>query len=100
MRLAALCVMCVGLGCSSSGPALRGDGSPGAQEWPEKALEVMRILRLRPGDSSAVVLDANQSSQSPVTLTEGPVESYLDEVLGYLPREPGCTAGSGPVAPK
>lgn len=44
----------------------------------------MRILRLRPGDSSTVVIDANQSSQSPIIVNDGPVESHLTEELGFL----------------
>ncbi|MFP2924209.1 serine/threonine protein kinase [Pyxidicoccus sp. 3LG] len=78
--------VCAGFGCATgSGPSLRADGSPGPQECPEKALEAMRILRLRPGDSSDVEIDANQSRQQPLTVYEGPVESYLNEDLGYLP---------------
>lgn len=76
---------CWGLGCTGPGVSLRADGSPGPQACAQKALEAMKILRLRPGDSSAsIVIDANQSSQSPVSLTDGPVESYLLEDLGYL----------------
>jgi hypothetical protein len=75
----------LGLGCTSPGVSLRADGSPGPQDCPAKALEVMRILRLRPGDSASLVIDANQSSQTPVSLPEGPVESYITEDLGYLP---------------
>ncbi|WP_323379101.1 hypothetical protein [Pyxidicoccus xibeiensis] len=30
-------------------------------------------------------IDANQSRQTPLTVYEGPVESYLTEDLGYLP---------------
>ncbi len=75
---------CWGLGCAGPGVSLRADGSPGPQPCAQKALEAMRILRLRPGDSATLVIDANQSSQSPVSLTDGPVESYLLEELGYL----------------
>ncbi|QRN95912.1 serine/threonine protein kinase [Archangium violaceum] len=75
---------CLGIGCTGAGVSLRADGSPGPQPCAEKALEAMRILRLRPGDSASIVIDANQSSQSPVSLTDGPVESYLTEELGYL----------------
>jgi len=45
----------------------------------------MRLLRLRPGDSAFIEIDANQTAQTPVSLTDGPVESYLDEDLGTLP---------------
>jgi hypothetical protein len=60
------------------------DGSPGPQECPKKALEAMRILQLRPGDSSTVEIDANQSRQQPLTVYEGPVESYLTDELGFF----------------
>jgi hypothetical protein len=80
----ALVVSCLGLGCTASGVALRPDGGPGPEKCPEKALEAMRILRLRPGDTSTVVIDANQSSQSPIIVNDGPVESYLERELGYL----------------
>ena len=75
----------LGPGCAGPGGVyLRADGSPGPQPCSEKALEVMRILRLRPGDSASLVIDANQSSQSPVTLSDGPVESFITGGLGYL----------------
>ncbi len=81
---ALILLACLGLGCAGPGVSLRADGSPGPQACAPKALEAMRILRLRPGDSASFVIDANQSSQSPVSLTDGPVESYLLEELGYL----------------
>ncbi len=85
IHLSTLMVLtCMGLGCTGSGVSLRADGSPGPQACVEKALDAMRILRLRPGDSSSIVIDANQSSQSPISLSDGPVESYLTEELGYL----------------
>ncbi|WP_343073407.1 hypothetical protein [Pyxidicoccus fallax] len=44
----------------------------------------MRILRLRPGDSSSVEIDANQNGYSSITVNDGPVESILQGHLGYL----------------
>lgn len=76
---------CLGLGCAGSGVSLRPDGSPGPQKCSDKALEAMRYLQLRPGDSSTVEIDANQSSQSPISLNDGPVESYLLGDLGPFP---------------
>ena len=76
---------CLGLGCTGSGVSLRPDGSPGPQKCSDKALEAMRYLQLRPGDSSTAEIDANQSSQSPISLNDGPVESYLTEDLGPFP---------------
>jgi hypothetical protein len=73
------------LGCAGAGVPLRPDGSPGPQDCPQKALEAMRILRLRPGDASSAEIDANQSSQDSITVNDGPVESVLAEYLGYLP---------------
>ncbi len=74
----------VGVGCASTGVSLRPDGSPGPEACPKKALEAMRILQLRPGDSSSVEIDANQSRQQPLTVYEGPVESYLTDPLGFF----------------
>nr|WP_163994018.1 serine/threonine protein kinase [Pyxidicoccus caerfyrddinensis] len=74
-------------GCSASGVSLRPDGTPGPQECSEEALKTMRILRLRVSDSADVELDANQIDARPITLYDGPVESYLDSQLGTL--EPG-----------
>ncbi|WP_257459394.1 hypothetical protein [Archangium lipolyticum] len=45
----------------------------------------MRILRLEPGDSAFAELDANQTDQSPVTLSDGPVEGFLDQDFKTLP---------------
>jgi hypothetical protein len=73
------------LGCAGSGVSLRPDGGPGPQECPQKALEAMRILRLRPGDTSMAEVDANQSAQDSITINDGPIESVLREDLGYLP---------------
>jgi hypothetical protein len=60
------------------------DGSPEPEDCPEKALETMRILRLRVGDAAGVELDANQMGARPITLHDGPVESILEDDLGIL----------------
>jgi hypothetical protein len=44
----------------------------------------MEYLRLSVGDAALVELDANQTDTSPITLYEGPVESFLDGDLGLL----------------
>jgi hypothetical protein len=63
---------------------LRPDGSPGPEDCPEKALETMRILRIRVGDAAGVELDANQRGARPITLYDGPVESILEDDLGIF----------------
>jgi hypothetical protein len=63
---------------------LRADGTPGPEKCPEEALKTMRILRMHVGDSTDVQLDANQIDASPITLYDGPVESFLDGSLGTL----------------
>lgn len=80
-----LVVPCLGLGCTGSSVSVRPDGGPGPQECPQKALEAMRILRLRPGDTAMAEIDANQSAEESITVNEGPVESFLRDSLGYLP---------------
>jgi hypothetical protein len=75
----------LGAGCASSGVSIRPDGGPGPQDCPEKALETMRILRLRPGDSTKAEIGANQSAADFVIVNDGPVESVLADYLGYLP---------------
>ncbi|PTL77168.1 serine/threonine protein kinase [Vitiosangium sp. GDMCC 1.1324] len=72
------------LGCPSGGVPLRADGSPASEKCPEEALKTMRILRMHVSDSADVQLDANQIDASPITLYDGPVESYLDGSLGTL----------------
>ncbi len=83
LRLTAvLAYLC--LGCACSGVPLRADGSPGPEKCPDEALKTMKLIQLQPGDSAFVEIDANQTSQSPITLSDGPVESFLDESLGPL----------------
>jgi hypothetical protein len=74
----------VSLGCA--GVPVRADGSPGPQPCSDKALEVMRLLNLHPGDAVPLVIDANKEAQEPVTLTDGPVEGILASALGPFPE--------------
>ena len=85
--LVALVLLPLIAGCPFAGVSLRSDGSPGPERCSEKALEVMRILRMRVGDSADAHLDANQIDARPVMAYDGPVESYLTESLGLL--DPG-----------
>lgn len=73
-------------GCATTPGAvrLRPDGSPGPEDCSDKALETMRILRMRVGDSADVQLDANQIDARPIMIFDGPVESYLEGSLGKL----------------
>lgn len=75
------------LGCSPGSVLLRADGTPGPEGCSEEALKTMRILRMYVGDSADVELDANQIDANPITLYDGPVESFLDGSLGTL--DPG-----------
>lgn len=79
-------VLATSSGCTTTmgGVSLRPDGTPGPEECPEKAREVMNYLRMFVGESAWVQLDANQSRTSPITLYEGPIESVLSEDLGAL----------------
>ncbi|RKH43616.1 serine/threonine protein kinase [Corallococcus sicarius] len=77
-------ISCLSFGCAGSSVSTRPDGGPGPQACSEKALEVMKILQLRPGDSSTAEIDANQTSQQSIIVNDGPVESYLTEDLGPL----------------
>ncbi|NOK08323.1 serine/threonine protein kinase [Corallococcus exercitus] len=69
---------------TTGGVSLRPDGSPGPQECSEKALEVMRYLKMRVGDAALAELDANQIRSRRITLYDGPIESMLREDLGTL----------------
>ncbi|NBC45225.1 MULTISPECIES: serine/threonine protein kinase [Corallococcus] len=72
-------------GCTTAGGvALRPDGTPGPQECPAKALEVMRYLRLRVGDAALADLDANQIDARRISLYDGPIESILKDDMGTL----------------
>jgi hypothetical protein len=87
LALSAVILLPVIVGCPSAGVLLRSDGSPGPEKCSEKALEVMRILRMRVGDAADAHLDANQIDTSPVIVYDGPVESFMTQSLGML--EPG-----------
>ncbi|MCP3136880.1 hypothetical protein [Pyxidicoccus xibeiensis] len=69
---------------ATGGLALRPDGSPGPEKCPERALEAMEYLQLSVGDAGIIELDANQTDTSPITLYDGPIESFLDDELGLL----------------
>ncbi len=74
-------------GCAGTAPgnvALRPDGSPRPEKCPDGAFKAMESLQLAVGDAGIVVLDANQTDTSPITLYDGPVESFLDDDLGLL----------------
>jgi hypothetical protein len=64
--------------------ALRPDGSPVPEKCPEKALEAMGYLQISVGDGGLIELDANQTDTSPITLYDGPIESFLNDDLGRL----------------
>jgi hypothetical protein len=82
-----LVLLFLAVGCPSAGVSLRADGSPGPEKCSEEALKTMKILRMYVGDSGDVELDANQIDARPITLYDGPVESFLDSSLGTL--DPG-----------
>jgi hypothetical protein len=83
--LLSISLLATSVSCQATGGvSLRPDGSPGPEECSEEALKTMRILRMRVGDSADVQLDANQIDAEPLTLYDGPVESYLDGTLGTL----------------
>lgn len=85
--LPSLVLLLATAGCPSGSVLLRADGSPWPEKCSEEALKTMQILRMHIGDTSEVQLDANQIEARPMTLYEGPVESYLDGSLGNL--DPG-----------
>jgi len=86
------CLACVPPGATrgsdltraGEGVPLRSDGTPGPEVCPENAREVMKILRLRPGDTARVEVDANQFDVEPLTLIDGPIESIMLEPMGRL----------------
>ncbi|MFY0562321.1 serine/threonine protein kinase [Archangium lansingense] len=86
-RLPCVVLLLATAGCPAGSVLLRADGSPGSEKCSEEALKTMRILRMHVSDSAGVELDANQIDASPITLYDGPVESYLDGSLGNL--DPG-----------
>lgn len=84
LPLASIVLLLATAGCPSVGVSLRPDGTPGPEDCSEEARKTMKILRLQVGDSADVVLDVNQTDDSPITLYEGPVESMLEESVGFL----------------
>ncbi|QSQ23472.1 serine/threonine protein kinase [Pyxidicoccus parkwayensis] len=85
LLLSFVALLAASSGCATSGSVpLRPDGTPGPQECPAKALEVMRYVKLHVGDSALVELDANQVRSRRVTLYDGPIESVLKEDFGTL----------------
>ncbi len=85
LLLSCIALLAAASGCTTAGGvALRPDGTPGPQECSEKALEVMRYLRLRVGDAALADLDANQLDARRITLYDGPIESILRDDLGTL----------------
>ena len=85
LLLGSVVLLATSPGCTTTGGmSLRPDGTPGPQECSAKALEVMRYLKLRVGDSALVHLDANQIGSRRVTLYDGPIESVLKEDFGTL----------------
>lgn len=92
-------MVALGLSLGCSGVPLRADGSPGPQDCPDEALDVMSLMGLRPGDHTVVLIDANKEGQTPTLLTEGPVEGSLEYGLGPMPvgtRLSGRIWTSGP----
>ncbi len=87
LRLPSLFLFLVASGCPPAGVLLRADGSPGPEKCSEEALKTMRILGMEVGDAADVELDANQMDARPITLYDGPVESFLEESFGAL--DPG-----------
>jgi hypothetical protein len=77
-------LLATSLGCTTTGVALRPDGTPGPQDCPEEAKKAMRYMKMRVGDAAWVELDANQISSRRITLYDGPIESILKDDLGTL----------------
>lgn len=75
---------CPATGTGAGAVVLRSDGTPGPEKCPAEALKAMEYVRLSVGDAAWIELDANQDDTSPMTLYEGPIESYLDNDLGLL----------------
>lgn len=63
---------------------LLADGSPAPEPCPKEAKLVMQALRLRPGDTARVEIDANQIQREPLTVNAGPIESIMWEPMGGL----------------
>jgi hypothetical protein len=85
LLLGSIVLLAASSGCiTSGGVSLRPDGTPGPQDCPEEAKQVMRALRLHVGDTALVELDANQIRSRRITLYDGPIESILKNDFGTL----------------
>lgn len=84
MSVARVAVACCLLGCAHvpGEVSLRPDGSPGPEECPKKALEVMEVYRLKTGDEELADLDMSKVGQHEITVNDGPIESGLRDSLG------------------
>lgn len=76
-------ILLLGSGCTSV--PLRPDGTPGPQKCPDQALDAMRMLGVHPGDTVLVVIETSKFGQSPLALSDGLLEGYLERDLGSLP---------------
>lgn len=89
-------LLCVAFGCvppaartsdliaAGADVPLTPDGTPAAEPCPETAKAVMKALRLRPGETARVEIDANQFEREPLTVQAGPIESLMMEPMGRL----------------
>lgn len=93
MRIRIAAGMCLALGCVPVGADLTKlganvpllpDGSPAPEPCPREARLVMTALRLRPGDTADMEIDANQVGWEPLTVNAGPIESIMLEPMGNL----------------
>jgi hypothetical protein len=71
-------------GSATGGVALRPDGTPKPEECPEEARKAMNYLQAFVGEAAWVQIDANQSRAPDITLHDGPIESVLEENLGFI----------------
>lgn len=83
--MAMVVLVWAGAGCAGRGVTLRDDGGPGPEKCSDEALKTMRILRLRPDSGALIEIDPFQMGQSPIELTDGPIESFQEEPLAGLP---------------
>jgi len=76
-------VLLLSVGCTSV--PLRPDGTPGPEKCPAKALDAMKKLGISPGDTAYIVIETSKYGQSPLALSDGLLEGYLEHALGSLP---------------
>src|SRR5262245_791741 len=96
LRAAAFAFACCLLACPIRGGGqlledgrdvpLLPDGSPAPEPCPQNAKDVMRALRLRPGNGALAEIDMNHRQQEPLTVFSGPVESFLVDPLDSIDR--------------